>query len=76
MDRKTIVALLLLTIPLLFLEIVALQELAGVAGPIQVLYPEGVGSVRRAMTDVVIVGGRRSWRLRMRRRRYSDFGGA
>jgi hypothetical protein len=55
-ERKTIVALLLLAIPVLFLGIVALQELAGVDGPMQVLYPEGVGSVRRAVTDVVIVG--------------------
>jgi hypothetical protein len=54
--RKTILEVALLTIPVLFLGIVALQELVGVDGPMQVLYPDGVGSVRRAVTDVVIVG--------------------
>lgn len=56
MERKTIVALLLLAIPVLFLGTVALQELAGVDGPMQVLYPQGVGSLRRAVTEVLIVG--------------------
>ncbi len=56
MERRTTVALVLLAIPVAFLAIVALNEVAGVAGPMQALYPDGVGQVRSVVTDLVIVG--------------------
>jgi hypothetical protein len=56
MERRTSLALVLLAIPVAFLAIVALQEVAGVAGPMQALYPDGVGQVRSVVTDLVIVG--------------------
>ncbi|MDP9145082.1 MAG: hypothetical protein M3N43_10380, partial [Actinomycetota bacterium] len=56
MERRTSLALVLLAIPVAFLVIVALEEVAGVAGPMQALYPDGVGEVRSVVTDLVIVG--------------------